>query len=434
MPERAASSFAFAHAASESLTGRLLGGRYRVGERIASTGVVPMFRAVHVELGRPCALKVIRPTDSGLGLAWRAAQARFRVEALAGARLDHPNVLRVLDLGREHEDGLHYLVTEPLDGVDLASVLAAEGPLGAERVARIGRGLCAALQHAHERGVVHRDLRPENVRLVRHAGDEGRVAEEVKLLDFGAALIAGEDPGDRDDRPAGASPYQSPEQAAGAAVDARSDLYALGVVLFELATGRRPTGRAGPSALGIPMGPRLEAIILGCLAARPADRPSAARDVRDALDLVLARPAVVDHEDRPRSWAPLLVAARRSATVAGIAAAIALWGRLYAQEASNGGGAKPLRTGMAPRETTLADAQPAAARAPGRQVLRDAGTDGAVGGGGAARASQPDAAVEAEAGASPRVGLNDAGAAPSPMEAEPPPLLFDLDAIDDGAP
>ena len=325
----------------------MLGGRYRIGDLLGAGGMGRVFRAVHVELGRPCAVKVIRPPDSGLGSDWRVARARFRVEALAGARLDHPNVLRVLDFGREPADGLHYLVTEQLEGVDLADVLAAEGPLPAGRIVRIGRGICAALQHAHDRGVIHRDLKPQNVRLVRLTRDDGSVVEEVKLLDFGAALIAGQDlGGSPEGMVLGTLAYMSPEQAAGAEVDARSDLYALGVVLFELATGRLPARHArAPSALGVSMGPRLEAIILGCLRERPADRPRTAREIRDALDLLPARgepgpPLLVPEPGEPRApWssAPFVGAARWVAVAAGITAAVGLWGQLCAEPATSGG-------------------------------------------------------------------------------------------------
>ena len=176
---------------SARLTGRILGGRYRVGGLLGAGAMGRVYRAEHVDLGRPCAVKVIhRPDGDEDG---GESEARFRVEALAAARLDHPNVLRVLDFGREPHDGLLYLVTEQLEGVDLADTLATDGPFPAARLARVGRGICAALQHAHDRGVVHRDLKPENVLLVRGTGDDGEPIEEVKILDFGTARIDGED-------------------------------------------------------------------------------------------------------------------------------------------------------------------------------------------------------------------------------------------------
>jgi serine/threonine-protein kinase len=320
------------------LTGRILGDRYRVGALLGAGAMGRVYRATHVELGRRCAVKVIRRHGQGSdAIAWSDAIARFRVEALAGARLDHPSVLRVLDFGREPADGLYYLVTEELDGADLCDVLHAARRLDPLRVARIGQRLCAALQHAHERGVIHRDLKPENVRVLSRVGDDGRAFEEVKILDFGTAHIEGEE-GDALARAIVGTPaYMSPEQASGCEVDGRSDLYALGVLLFELVTGRLPFERpsiAGlaaahaalqpprPSEIAGPLDPELESIILACLEKRPGDRPRDARAVREALDRVIER----SDERAPRSRGPSSSSrgssARRAIAVAAAASAL----------------------------------------------------------------------------------------------------------------
>ncbi|MFT3771889.1 MAG: serine/threonine-protein kinase [Minicystis sp.] len=324
------------------LTGRILGGRYRVGSLLGAGAMGRVYRAEHVELGRPCAVKVIRPPGADDG---DDAEARFRLEALAAARLDHPNVLRVLDFGREPIDGLLYLVTEQLEGADLADTLAADGPLPAARLARLGRGICAALQHAHNRGVIHRDLKPENVLLVRGRGDDGEPIEEVKILDFGTALIDGEDVDTPTGLVLGTPAYMSPEQAAGAALDPRTDLYALGVLLFELATGRLPFDRATPEALAtahaIADPPRpsslvptidrdIESIILACLRKRPRDRPRDARAVRERLGAVLARlegteQAPAASGERP-VWPMVLRVAKWAASLAGVVAALLISG------------------------------------------------------------------------------------------------------------
>jgi serine/threonine-protein kinase len=300
-------------------------------------GVV--YAAEHLELGRPCAVKVIRgPMESTSGPATTqrvirarpAAQdaahrracrlapsseqprgdvldavARFRMEARAASRLDHPNVMRVLDFGRDHDDDddLYYLVTEQLEGKDLIDVLNAHALLPLPRAIDIARQLCAALAHAHERGVVHRDIKPENLRLVRREADDGRLVEIVKLLDFGTAQIDGVTAGTL---VIGTPAYMSPEQAAGAPVDHRSDLYSCGVLLFEMVTGRLPFERGSatelaaahlgsrpplPSAINPDVDREVESIVLWCLRKRPAERPQSAREVREALDRIVRRTA-----------------------------------------------------------------------------------------------------------------------------------------------
>ncbi|WP_437683299.1 serine/threonine-protein kinase [Sorangium sp. So ce131] len=382
------------------LRGRLLGGRYLIEQLIGAGAMGRVYRARHVGLGRTCAVKIIReraaspargagcraslrvcttrlaapPRRAGQGRKGSSgaeqrprtgarsrsggaapgdAVLRFHVEALATGRLDHPNIVRVLDFGCEpapvlaargadaragdleaEPPSLWYLVTEHLDGEDLIELLNAEPILPAERIVAIMRQLCAALQHAHEAGVVHRDVKPENIRLVPRLGDDGEMVELVKLLDFGTAKLLHDDPSgalagahrlaaldeDGGRLVIGTPAYMSPEQAAGQAVDARSDLYACGVLLFEMATGRlpfeRPTAVAlaaahiecpppRPSALNAAIDPDLEALILQCLQKNPAERPQSARALREALAHVAlrrARDAASDHV--PRSPAP----------------------------------------------------------------------------------------------------------------------------------
>ncbi len=294
-----------------SIEGRTLGGRYRVGRVIGAGAMGRVFAAEHVDLGRACAVKVIRQPDDERGerdaLECAETIARFRTEALAASRMDHPNVLRVLDFGRE-PDGMHYLVTEQLDGIDLIDLMSQEERLEPPRAARIVRQICSALQHAHDRGVVHRDIKPENVRVVRREGDDGKVTEVVKLLDFGTAFLSdGTAPSGR--LVIGTPAYMSPEQASGDRVDARTDVYAMGVLMFELATGRLPFERSSavalaaahiecpppaPSSLDERVSPALESIILSCLQKDPSKRPQSARRLRDALDRWLAEFGVAE--------------------------------------------------------------------------------------------------------------------------------------------
>jgi serine/threonine-protein kinase len=298
---------------------------------------------VHVELGRPCAVKVIAGPPDGDGPASQVdAAARFRVEAIAASRLDHPNVLRVLDFGCE-PDGLAWLVTELLEGEDLVDVVASGTAMPTPRVVSIGRQLAAALQHAHERGVVHRDVKPENVRLVRRDGDDGRELEVVKLVDFGTAYVEqhGDVEGARADEVVGTPAYMSPEQITGRPVDGRTDVYACGVLLFEMATGRLPfvasrpydlarahLDQVAPSARAIHPGvdPDLAAVIAWCLRKRADERPRSARELHDALAAIDARtrvcarsPELADTARLARASlpsAPLLLTRRASRPVA----------------------------------------------------------------------------------------------------------------------
>jgi len=285
------------------LVGRALAnGKLQIESFIGGGGVGAVYRAQHRELRMPVAVKVLHE-------AWQADVdfgRRFHAEALAASRLDHPNITRVLDFGQE-PDGLLYLVMEYLDGVGLRTILEREGRFGTERVVRIVSQVCAALAHAHARNVIHKDVKPENLVIVQGSDDEGDPMEVVKVCDFGIAQAPhlGTDTGPR--RFQGTPEYMSPEQCQSLELDARSDVYSVGVVMYELVTGDVPfTGDdvgsivaahlrqapEPPSSRVRGVDPRLEAIIMRALAKDRAHRFPTMRDLRAALRDLLDKPPV----------------------------------------------------------------------------------------------------------------------------------------------
>ncbi|MFO0577762.1 MAG: protein kinase [Polyangia bacterium] len=305
----------------DPLAGRVLSGRYRLIEVIGRGGMGAVYRAHHILMDKPVAVKVLRhelASDT-------QAVARFHREARSASRLDHEHIIRVTDFGQT-DDGLLFLVMELLDGENLAQVLR-RGPLPWRRAATIMRDIALGLAHAHEQGVIHRDLKPENVVLVRRS----RARQLIKVLDFGLAKLmhrpgaaSGQAGGDErapepvpEDDPArqsltrtgvvfGTPEYMSPEQAEGRSPSPQTDLYALGVVCFQMVTGQTPfvaptfllliaktvseppprPSRLNPDA---ELPEELESLILRCLAKSPDDRPGSAEELADELDLLLAR-------------------------------------------------------------------------------------------------------------------------------------------------
>ena len=203
--------------------GRLIGGRYRLGERIGRGGMATVYRAHDEQLDRAVALKMMR-ADLGEDALF---VKRFEAEARRAASVVHPNVVPVYDVG---VDEAPYMVMELVEGGDLAKVLAT-GPVPAERAARLTADAAAALQAAHNAGLVHRDVKPGNILL--------RADGQALVADFGIARATGEDSMTKTGAMLGSVEYFSPEQARGERAGPSSDIYALGVVLYELLTGRR---------------------------------------------------------------------------------------------------------------------------------------------------------------------------------------------------
>jgi eukaryotic-like serine/threonine-protein kinase len=296
-------------------SGDLIGdGKYKILSLVGAGGMGKVYKAKHTLLGRTVAIKVLHP---GLGSDAKI-EARFLREARATSRLDHRNAMQVLDFGSEkrgERTRLLYIVMEFIQGHELTDTLNLEGPLTTDRIAQLMSQVCAALFMAHEEGIVHRDLKPENIMIVVSEDDDGRTVERVKVCDFGIAKLqsSGEydgDPGTKLTEAGeifGTPPYMSPEQARGKKMDARSDIYSLGVVLFEMGTGRLPF--VGENMMGIltqhltdlppnprdiypEIDPRLEQIILKCLEKEPESRYQSVRDLRVELQNLLSqRPA-----------------------------------------------------------------------------------------------------------------------------------------------
>ncbi len=218
---------------------RLVGGRYRLRALIGQGGMGAVYEAEHVADGRAVAVKMLLPH---LANATEVA-ARFRREAKAATLLEHPNIVEVFDLVPDNDT--LYLVMELIRGQSVAALIES-GALRARRSLVIARQVLDGLAHAHAAGLVHRDLKPENI-MVSNIGDAGREYDRVKILDFGVVKLVGDaaqQVGDgkltRTGVVLGTPAYIAPEQALGQLVDGRADLYSMGIVLFEMLTGRTP--------------------------------------------------------------------------------------------------------------------------------------------------------------------------------------------------
>lgn len=276
----------------------LLGGQFEVLERIGTGGMGSVYKASEPAMQRMVAIKILHPKLAGR----KDLTSRFRREARAMSQLTHANTVKVFGYGELEEDGSLYIVMELLEGKNLNQTVRKEGPISQQRAITVLMQVCGALQEAHDLGIVHRDLKPENIFLSRRDG----ASEVPKVLDFGLAKVTEQQmqPGSviltQEGMVFGTPEFMSPEQAQGKTLDARSDIYSLAAILYEVLTGKLPFSAQAPmeyiqkhvSEPIIPLNDRvperkfpqaLGEVVAKALAKKPEDRYQTAADFAEAL-------------------------------------------------------------------------------------------------------------------------------------------------------
>lgn len=276
----------------------ILGGQFRILQKIGTGGMGSVYKAEQHAMNRMVAIKILHPKLAGR----KDLTSRFRREARAMSQLTHPNTVKVFMYGELEEDGSLYIVMEFLEGKNLNQSVRKEGPMAAERAIPVLVQVCGALQEAHEMGIVHRDLKPENIFLC----SQGGLKDYPKVLDFGLAKVT-----ERQMRPGsiiltqegmvfGTPEFMSPEQAQGKTLDARSDIYSLAVILYEVLTGKLPFSAKTPMEYiqkhvmeppillnervpGKTFASGLQDVIQKALAKKPEDRFQSASEFATAL-------------------------------------------------------------------------------------------------------------------------------------------------------
>ena len=267
---------------------RVLSNRYEIDAVLGQGGMARVFKGTDRVLGRTVAVKVLSPQFAGDD----QFVSRFRREAQAAAALNHPNIVSVFDTGDQGD--VHYIVMEYVEGRTLRDAIRQEGPLHPERAVEITEEVARALAAAHEAGLVHRDIKPGNIMLTFDGSD-------AKVMDFGIARTTTGDTLTQTAAVLGTASYLSPEQAQGQSVDARTDIYSLGCVLYEMLTGRPPFAGESPvsiaykhvrenpvppSHLNGDVTPALEAVVMKMLAKNPANRYQTAHELLEDLERV----------------------------------------------------------------------------------------------------------------------------------------------------
>jgi serine/threonine-protein kinase len=283
----------------------ILDGQFQIVQKIGSGGMGSVYKAAQPEMNRMVAIKILHPRLAGR----KDLVSRFRREARAMSQLSHPNTVRVFMYG-ELDDGSLYIVMEMLEGRSLNQAVRRDGPMPIEKAAPLFAQVCGALQEAHSMGIVHRDLKPENIYLC----NQGGLIDFPKVLDFGLAKVTEQQmrPGSliltQEGMVFGTPEFMSPEQAQGKPLDARSDIYSLAVILFEVLTGKLPFVTQTPMefiqrhVMEKPRrlvdasperyyGEELEAVIARALAKDPTARWQSALEFAHAVEETLTPPA-----------------------------------------------------------------------------------------------------------------------------------------------
>ncbi len=273
------------------MIGRVLDNRYKLEEFIGKGGMAMVYRALDQRTGHSVAVKILRPEFNGDAEFLQ----RFEREAAAASKMNHHNIVNLLDMGQEGE--CHYLVMEYVKGKTLKEIIAEKGPLPPQIAAQIAIRILSALQHAHANGIIHRDIKPQNI-LVHSEG-------HIKVADFGIARVAGTGTLSRSDSVMGSVYYFSPEQAKGGEVTEASDLYSVGVVLYEMLTGQVPFDGDTPVAVamqqinGTPRSvrslrpdvpPAMEKVVVKAMEKKPEMRYQSALEMAQDLHRAMQEP------------------------------------------------------------------------------------------------------------------------------------------------
>lgn len=266
----------------------MLGNRYEILEKLGGGGMAIVYKGRDTFLNRFVTIKVLRPEFT----SDEDFIKRFRREAQAVARLSHPNIVNIHDVGQE--DGIHYLVMEYIQGDNLKAIIRKNGQLAPEHAVRFAVQICEALEHAHENHIVHRDVKPHNILVT----DDGR----AKLTDFGIAMEATSGTITRTDTIMGSVHYLSPEQARGETATAKSDIYAVGILLYEMLTGKQPYSGDSPIAVALKhiqetpqpvdevndsVPAELAAVVMRAMEKKPEDRFKSAAELARYLEVAL---------------------------------------------------------------------------------------------------------------------------------------------------
>jgi len=312
MTDRASAALSKSSGAPDPLIGRVINDRFKINALIARGGMGKVYRAEQSPLGRVCAIKVLNPNYAGEHDP--EFHKRFFLEASIASKLTHPNTVTIFDYGRT-EDDIYYMAMEYLEGHTLHRAIREASHFPEERAAHIARQICRALREAHSLGVIHRDLKPANIFLVEH-GDE---TDFVKVLDFGLVKnVSGDGKGEDLTQTGlfmGSPKYMAPEQIRGDKVDARTDIYALGIIMYEMITGKVPFDR--PNSVNILMAHVNEEA--------PALRQMNPNvNVSPAIEDTVARCMAKDPDQRFRSMDEVLASLKRvgggtmTATISGV--------------------------------------------------------------------------------------------------------------------